>query len=285
VITDETTLRPRTAKVESLIQWASVSPTGKRALFEARGDLFTAPAEFGPVVNTSRSSGVAERYPRWSPDGKTLAYWSDRSGEYELTIRPAEGNGPEKKLTSLGAGFRYAPFWSPDSRKVAFIDKSMRVYVADVDSGKTTRIDECPEWMNHPTLVGIEFKWSPDSRWVVYSRPTGDANNAIFLYDTKGAKLTRATTGYLNDNLPVFDPDGQYLYYASNRDFSPVYSDFDNSWAYPNATRLVAVPLRKDVKSPLHARNDYEGAPGETKKPDEKKDEKKDDATDSRIAP
>jgi tricorn protease len=278
VITDETTLRPRTAKVESLIQWASVSPTGKRALFEARGDLFTAPAEFGPVVNTSRSSGVAERYPRWSPDGKTLAYWSDRSGEYELTIRPAEGNGPEKKLTSLGAGFRYAPFWSPDSRKVAFIDKSMRVYVADVDSGKTTRIDECPEWMNHPTLAGIEFKWSPDSRWVVYSRPTGDANNAIFLYDTKGAKLTRATTGYLNDNLPVFDPDGQYLYYASNRDFSPVYSDFDNSWAYPNATRLVAVPLRKDVKSPLHARNDYEGAPGETKKPDEKKDEKKDDA-------
>jgi tricorn protease len=96
VFTDETTLRTRTAKVEKLIQWMSVSPTGKRALFEARGDLFTAPAEFGPIVNATRTSGVAERYPRWSPDGKTLAYWSDRSGEYELTLRPVESAGAER---------------------------------------------------------------------------------------------------------------------------------------------------------------------------------------------
>ena len=124
VVTDETTLRARTAKADTLIRSASVSPTGKRALFEARGDVFTAPAEFGPVVNMSRTSGVAERYPRWSPDGKTLAYWSDRSGEYELTVRPAEGAGPERKVTSLGAGFRYAPYWSPDSRKIAFVDQA-----------------------------------------------------------------------------------------------------------------------------------------------------------------
>ena len=93
VVTDEATLRPRTAKVDALIRTASVSPTGKRALFEARGDIFSAPAEFGPVMNTRRTSGVAERYPRWSPDGKTIAYWSDRSGEYELTRARAEGAG------------------------------------------------------------------------------------------------------------------------------------------------------------------------------------------------
>jgi tricorn protease len=272
VVTDETTLRPRTTKVDNLIQWAAVSPTGKRALFAARGDVFTAPAEFGPVVNASRTSGVAERYPRWSPDGKTLAYWSDRTGEYELTVRPADASGEEKKITSFGAGFRYAPYWSPDSRKVAFVDQAMRVHLTDVDSGRTTKIDECPEWMNHPTLENFEFKWSPDSRWLTYSRPTGDANSAIFLYDAKNAKLTRATTGYLNDNQPVFDPDGRYLFYASDREFAPVYGNFDNSWTYPNPTRLVAVPLRKDVPSPLHARNDYEGA-AETKKPEEKKED------------
>jgi tricorn protease len=276
VFTDETTLRGRTAKVDNLIQWAAVSPTGKRALFEARGDLFTAPAEFGPVVNASRSSGVAERYPRWSPDGKTLAYWSDRSGEYELTVRPAESAGEEKKLTALGPGFRYAPYWSPDSRKVAFVDQAMRIHVTDVASGKTTRIDESPEWLNHGTLANFEFEWSPDSRWLTYSRPTGDSNSAIFLYDTRSSKLTRATSGYLNDSQPAFDPEGKYLFYASDREFRPVYGSFDNSWTYPNPTRLVAVPLRKDVQSPLYPRNDHEGQP-ETKKPDEKKDEKKDE--------
>jgi tricorn protease len=271
VVTDESTLRARTVKVDSGIQWATVSPTGKRALFEARGEVFSAPAEFGPVMNVSRTSGVAERYPRWSPDGKLLAYWSDRSGEYELYVRPAEGAGSERKVTSLGPGFRYAPEWSADSKKVAFIDQAMRIHVTEVESGKTTKIDESPEWINHGGLQGFGFEWSPDSRWLTYSRPTGDTNNSIFLYDTRNAKLIRVTTGYLNDNQPTFDPDGKYLFYASDREFIPVYGSFDNSWTYPNPTRLVAVPLRKDVQSPLYSRNDYEA--GETpKKPEESKD-------------
>ena len=281
VVTDETTLRPRVAKVESLIRGASVSPTGKRAAFEARGDVFSAPAEFGPVINLTRSSGVAERYPSWSPDGKTIAFWSDRSGEYELTVRPAEGNGADRKITSLGPGFRYTPEWSPDSKKVVFIDQAMRMRICEIESGKVTQIDESPEWMAHGDLENFRFKWSPDSRWVSYSRPTGDANGAIFLYDTRAGKLHRATTGYFNDTLPVFDPEGKYLFYQSDREFEPVYGSFDNSWTYPNPTRLVAVTLRKDVPSPLAARNDAESAAIDTnkkddgKKPDEKKEGEK----------
>jgi tricorn protease len=276
VVTDESTLRPRVAKVEALIRPPSVSPTGKRALFEARGDVFSAPAEFGPVVNVTRSSGVAERYPRWSPDGKIIAYWSDRSGEYELTVRPADDNGAERKITALGAGFRYAPHWSPDSRKVVFIDQSMRMRLCETESGKVTVFDTSPEWIAHDDLESFAFRWSPDSRWVAYARPTTDANSAIFLFDTTTGKTHRVTSGYLTDARPVFDPEGKYLFYASDREFDPVYGSFDNSWTYPNPTKLVAVPLRKDVPSPLAARNDSENPAIDTgRKPDEQKSEEK----------
>ncbi len=271
-VTDAMTLRTRAAKVDSLIQHASSSSTGKRAAFEARGDVFTVPAEHGAVVNVTRSSGVAERYPSWSPDGKTLAYWSDRTGEYELMVRPADGSGAEKKLTSLGAGFRYTPFWSPDSKKMVFIDQAMRIRLMDVQTGKIADVDSSPEWISHGGLQAFRFQWSPDSRWISFARPVTPSNTAIFLYDTKSAALHQVTAGYLNDTQPTFDPEGKYLFYASDREFSPVYGSFDNSWTYANPTKIVAVPLRKDVKSPLYARNDEEGAPDSAKKED-KKDE------------
>ena len=130
VTTDRSTLKPRLENVSSLIQWATVSPSGKRALFSARGDIFSVPAEHGIVRNETRTSGVAERYPAWSPDGKLIAYWSDRTGEYELTVRDAErnpdGSNEEKTLTTLGPGFRYPPQWSPDSKKVLWIDQAMK---------------------------------------------------------------------------------------------------------------------------------------------------------------
>jgi tricorn protease len=273
VVTDETTLRVRTAKAESLIRSAAVSPTGKRAVFEARGDVFTVPAEFGAVVNVTRSSGVVERYPRWSPDGKTVAYWSDRSGEYELTLRAVDGAAPERKVTSLGAGFRYAPQWSPDSRKLAFIDQAMRIRIYDIEANRLTPIDQSPEWISHPGLESFRMQWSPDSRWLTYARPTSSANSAVFLYDTKSSKLHQATTGYLNDAQPTFEPEGKYLFYASDREFDPVYGSFDNTWTYPNPTKLVVVPLRRDVKSPLAARNDSENPALDTN--DKKEDDKK----------
>lgn len=261
VVTDQQTLRPRTEKVESLINWTSVSPTGQRAIFEARGDVITAPAEYGAVMNLTRSSGVADRYPRWSPDGKSVAYWSDRSGEYELVVRPADGTGAEKQITKLGAGFRYAPHWSPDSRMVAFADQAMRVRIVDVTSGTVKDVDQSPQWLGHGQIQAWRFVWSADSRWLAYSRNhSATGNNAIFLYDTKNGTRRQVTSGYLNDQLPVFDPDGKYLYYLSDRVFEPIYGNFDTSWTYANPTRVIAVPLRKNVPSPIAARNNAEPA-------------------------
>src|SRR5712692_354436 len=275
VVTDQSTLRTRTAKAEKQINAASVSPTGRRVAFEARGDIVTLPAERGAAINVTRTSGVADRYPRWSPDGKTVAYWSDRSGEYELTFRSADGSGAERKVTSLGPGFRYAPQWAPDSKKLAFIDQAMRIRVYDEATGKVTDVDKSPDWLAHDQLEAFRFQWSPDSRCLTFARPAGTSHNAIFLFDTRAGKLQQATSGYLNDTQPTFDPEGKYLFYASDRAFDPVYGTFDNTWTYANPTRLVAVPLRKDVKSPLAARNDAENPAVDTdKKEDKKADEK-----------
>ena len=259
VVTDEMSLRPRAAKAASLIGNAAPSPTGKRAAFEARGEVFTVPAEHGAVINMTDTPGVAERYPRWSPDGKTLAFWSDRTGEYELVVRPADGTGAERKVTSLGAGYRYTPFWSPDNKKIAFIDQAMRIRIVDVGAGTLAAVDQSPEWLAHPALENFRMTWSPDSRWISFARPAESGQSAIFLFDTKDGKLHQATTGYLNDGSPVFDPEGKYLFYTSDREFTPIYGSFDTSWTYANPTRLVAVPLRKDVTSPLAPRNDAEG--------------------------
>jgi len=272
VVTDLATVKPRAERVSNLIQWAGVSPAGKRAAFVARGDVFTVPAEHGPVFNLTRSSGNAERYVTWSPDGKQLAYWSDRSGEYELTVRPADGSGEERKLTSMGPGYRYQAQWSPDGKKVAFADQNMRFYVYDFDRNRVTRMDSSAVWMGHGQLANMPFNWSSDSRWVAFARPVTSSNPAVFLYDTQDGRLHQATSGYYADLAPVFDPDGKYLYYLSNRNFEPVYGDFDNSWTYPNATAIMALPLRADVASPLAPRNDMEKAdsakPGDAAKPD-----------------
>ena len=113
VVTDMIAVKPRKESVEKYVQSGAISPDGKRAVVEARGELFSLPAENGPIQNLSRSSGVAERYPSWSPNGRYIAFWSDKSGEYELTVRDMKEGAKEKKLTNLGPGFRYNLYWSP----------------------------------------------------------------------------------------------------------------------------------------------------------------------------
>lgn len=275
VVTDRSTLKPRTERVAELIQASSISPTGRRAVLQARGDVFTVPAEHGPVLNLTRTSGIAERYPTWSPDGRHIAYWSDRSGEYELTIRPADGTGEERTVTALGAGYRYEPSWSPDSKRIAFTDEQMRIRIYDLDANRLREIDRSPIWMAHGQLQSMGFNWSSDSRWLAFSRPTESGNSAVFLYNTEENELRQVTSGYYSDAQPVFDPDGKYLYFLTNRNFSPVYGDFDNSWTYPNATQIAAVALRPDVPSPLAPRNDMEEVKAEQDDDDDDDDDKR----------
>lgn len=280
VTTDRSTLKPRLENVSGLMQWATISPSGKRALFQARGDVFSAPAEHGVVRNLTRSPGVMERYPAWSPDGKLIAYWSDRTGEYELTVRDAErnagGESEERTLTKLGPGFRYPPQWSPDSQKIFWIDQAMKMWVYDFES-KTNRFIEQQKWMYHGELQGFRVNWSADSRWLAYAADLDTRNSAIVLYDLKNGTRHQVTSGFYNDDLPVFDPDGKYLYLRTGRSFNPIYSDLDSSWIYANTLQLAAIPLRKDVPSPLAPRNDEESArkKEEDKKADEKKPEEK----------
>jgi len=272
VVTDRATLKPQLEKVVDLIASADISPSGKRAVFEARGDIFSVPAEHGPIYDITRTSGFAERTPAWSPDGKLIAYWSDRTGEYELTVRNADGSGEERTVTKLGPGFRYRIFWSPDSTKLVFADQAMNINLCDVATGAVTRMDK-GLYMFEGALEAFTASWSADSRWVAYGRGIETRNEAIFLYDTQEKKLTRVTSGFYDDGSPVFDPEGKYFYYVSSRTFQPVYGDVDNTWIYSNMGNIVAVTLRVDVPSPLAPRNDVE----EGKKDEAKKDEKKDE--------
>src|SRR5512146_2247002 len=263
VVTDQATRKPQLDSEGGMIHGAWISPSGKRAVFEARGDVFTVPAEHGPVLDVTRTSGTAERWPTWSPDGKTLAYWSDRSGEYELVLRPADGSGAEEQVTSLGKGFRYTPFWSPDNRKLAFVDQAMTIWIYDRDTKKMVRVDQALSFYEG-ALESFRPSWSGDSRWLAYARDLVNTHLAVFLFDTKAGTTRQVTSGFYNDAQPAFDPDGKYLYYTSDLTFQPIYSDVDNTWIYPNSTRIMAVALRSDVPSPLAARDDEEGAAADT---------------------
>jgi tricorn protease len=246
---------------KNIESWA-ISPSGKRALFGARGEIFTVPAKHGSVRNLTNTSGVAERYPAWSPDKKYVAYFSDRTGEYELYLRRSDGKGKERQITKGGSVYRFDPVWSPDSKKIAFRDKTSSIFTLNVADGKPKFVDK-----DDVTYIS-DYAWSDDSQWLVYTKKMETGQGAIMIYDAVKHKIHQVTSGYYDDFQPVFDPDGEYLFFYSNRTFRPVYGDMDATWVYPNATDIFALTLRKDVKSPIAPRTDEE----EVK--EEKKEEK-----------
>ncbi|HKG92936.1 MAG TPA: DPP IV N-terminal domain-containing protein [Gemmatimonadaceae bacterium] len=278
VITDLASLRPRVTNVSRLVQSFDISPTGKRAVFEARGELFTVPEKNGVVRNVTTSSASAERSPAWSPDGKWIAYWSDRTGEYELTLEPADAAGEPRTVTKFGRGFRYHPYWSPDSKRVAFIDQEGYMHVTDVATGKTVDVDQT-RYSNHGTLSAWTPSWSADGRWLAYDKATDAGQAVVMLYDTQGSKATQVTSGFYGAQNPTFDPGGKYLYFRTQQNFAPTYSNMDNTWIYANSTVIAAVPLRRDVPSPLAPRNDEEKGPPQTPAQAEARLEAKRDST------
>ena len=279
VITDQQAILPKMVNAQKYIQHLNISPKGNRALAEARGDIFSLPAEKGYILNFTQSSGSAQRFPSWSPDGKSVAYWSDESGEYELTIYNVE-KGISKQITNLGPGFRYNIYWSPDAKKVAFIDQAMKIQVADVESGETKVIDK-GLWMYHGALENFTVSWSPDSKWLSWHRGAENRNAVVFIYNTDSGEKEQVTSDFYNNLSPTFSPDGKYLYVLTNRLMKPRYSDFDNSFVYDNSTLVAAISLKKETPSPVEPENDKVELKNEEEKPDnvdeengEKADEK-----------
>ena len=249
---DRPRLRPRYHDLSEAVSGVRMSPGGKRVVLEARGEIFTAPVGDGAARNLTRTSGVAERYPSWSPDGKWIAYWSDRSGEYELTLRRPDGSEfegsddhGEMRITSLGAGWKYAADWSPDSTKPVFGLQTGELYLHDLETKEQILIDR------NPGRGLIRIDWSADSSWLTWARRhSSGALEAIQLYDVVERKRHEVTSGMFSDSDPCFDLSGDWLFFTSARTFNPSYSEFDTTWIYDDANNVLAVPLRADVENP-----------------------------------
>ena len=276
VVTDLMSVKPSRESAKDYVQNIGISPDGNRAIIEARGDVFSLPGSKGTVRNLTRTPGVAERYPAWSPNGRYVAYWSDKTGEYELTLSDMTKGGEETTISSLGPGFRYRIYWSPDNEKIAYVDQAMNIHVFDVDA-RTDKVIDQDIVLFEGGLRNWRPSWSNDGTWLAYSKTLGNGNSAVFIYNTDNGELTQATNGFYSDMNPTFEPEGKYLYVLTNRSFQPVYSDFDNSWSYPNATQLALITLRDDVESPLHAENDTVAIAMDDEKEDEEAEEEKEE--------
>jgi len=235
---------------------AGLSPTGKRAIFEYRGELFTVPAENGSWRDITRTSGVADRYPAWSPDGKRIAWFNDDGGEYGLVIGDQEGN-VVRRVQFDHPTFYFQPTWSPDGTKIAFTNTDFRVLVMDVTSGKVTDIDG--EEYADPRR-SLDPVWSPDSRWVTYTKRLDNMYRAVFVYDTKTGEKHQVTDGMADAVAPVFDASGKYLYFLASTDFALSSSWLDMSGYDRPVTRALYVTLlAKRTPSPFLPKSDEEG--------------------------
>ena len=278
VVSDQTKLIPGLKKVEKMISNATLSPKANRVVMEARGELFSLPAKDGYIANLGQSSGSAERYPAWSPNGKYIAYWSDKSGEYNLYMKDMENPWKEdRKITNYSSGYYYNLYWSPDSKKIIFADNTQGVNLLDVASGAIKKVDQITYGFSHFWALGFSVDWSSDSKWISYSKQIANENSAIYAYHLDSDKIHQLTSGYYSDSNPVFDPDGKYMYFTTNRNLQALYSDLDDTWVYPNATAIAAVPLSDTIASPLEPKNDaVEAKEEEKKEPKEEGDKKKD---------
>ena len=268
-------LRPHYVNVAKRVESADISPNGARAIFEARGEILTVPAEKGDPRNLTNSPGIHEREPVWSPDGKSIAYFSDESGEYELHIRAQDGLGEVKKI-ALGdkAQFYMAPRWSPDSKKIAYLDNHVGLWYIDLEARNPVRVD----LDTYRADRSLTPDWSPDSKWLVYAKTLKSGLSAIHLYSLASAKATQITDGLSDAGHPVFDREGKYVYFIASTDSGPGNEPNLQSSVQRVTSSVYLVVLSKDEKSPLAPESDDEKPADETNKADPKKqDSKKDD--------
>src|SRR6267378_4044606 len=257
--------RPHYEKVGGKIQNAAISPAGARAVFEARGEILTVPGEKGDIRNLTRTTAAAERDPAWSPDGKSIAYFSDESGEYALHISDQTGSGAVKKI-NLGnpPSFFYGPLWSPDSKRIAYTDKRLNLWYVDVEKGAPVKVTT--DRYEDPTSAFNE-NWSPDSKWLAYGKLLENHMRAVFVYSLETGKESQITDGISDARYPVFDKGGKSLFFAVSTDVGLSAGWLDlSSFQHPVLRSVYAAVLKKGDPSPVEPQSDEE------KIADEKKD-------------
>jgi len=247
-------MMPRWTDVSSRMTNMELSPTGKRVLVEARGEIFTIPAEKGDVRNLTNSSGSAERDPAWSPDGKYVSYFSDRSGEYRLYIQEQDGLKPPREIPLEKPSRYYTVSWSPDSKKLLFSDTNLKVWVLDVASGQARIVGQDPWMVPQRTLNPT---WSPDSKWVAYASRLRSLYHAIFVSNADTGETRQITDGLSDAVWPVWDANGKYLWFLASTDFG-LRSQWLDMTSYDRETNygLYMAVLNKNETSPLLPESD-----------------------------
>lgn len=243
-----------------------ISPTGNRVVVDARGDIFSIPTEEGTIVNLTKSQGVRDIYPTWSPDGKNIAFFNDATGEYELYLIENKQDAKPTQITTNSKGWKYPAKWSPNSKYLLYFDRSMKLQLVDITTKKTTIIDT-------PTSNEIRsYSFSPNSQWIAYTKNSSNNQSAIWVYNIEKATKQQLTDATFSDNSPVFSKCGNYIFFLSDRDFNLTFSDFEFNYLYNNATRIYAIALRKDSPKLLKTKETTEPLTAETKKEAEKSD-------------
>ena len=273
-------VRPHFAKVEpKRIVNFNISPTGARAVFEAWGEIWTVPTDKGDIRDITRSPAVADRDPAWSPDGKSIAYFSDESGEYDLAIRDQNGFGTVRHI-SLGnpPSFFYTPTWSPDSKKIAFSDKRLQLWYVDLSTSTPKLVDT--DYFGGFGATQMQQTWSPDSKWIAYVRQLPSGLHAVYVYSVEQGKTTQITDGMSDTLYPAWDKNGKYLYFTASTDVALTTAGLDMTSQEHRVSRAVYVAvLSKDEKSPLAPESDEE-KPKDEKKADSDKDKDQDKSKD-----
>ncbi|MDX2029936.1 MAG: PDZ domain-containing protein [Blastocatellia bacterium] len=279
---DLLTLRPRYERVGTRIASGRISPTGARAVFEARGEIVTVPAEKGDPRNLTGTPGVMERYPAWSPDGRWVSYFSDESGEYALHLRDQKGAGEVKKI-ALDPSFYDGQSWSPDSRKVLLTDKRNNLWYIEVEKGTPVKVDKNPF-----TPGSISPTWAPDSRWIAYTKQSDNYLHAVWVYSLETGKSHQLTDALSDAQSPAFDKSGKYIYFTASTNRGPGIGFAEMStFPHQSSRSVYVIVLRNDIPSPLAPESDEEkvteekkepAAPANGAKPEEKPQEKKADA-------
>lgn len=252
ILFDNPNLLPYFKNVKDDISSFDISPSGKRAVFQARGEIFTLPAEQGITYNLTETPGQREIYPAWSPDGRYFAFYSDKTGEYEIYLMDKAEENKIIQLTKGSRIWRFPSVWSPDSTKLLFSDKNQKLQILDMKTQETTVVDKARRFDI------TQYSWSPDSQWVTYTKDGDNGQQAVWVYSLEKAESFQLTDDMHEDFSPVFSSCGKYLYFLSNRTFNLTFSSFEQDYLYHNATKIYAAALTKDTEPLFEEKNDIE---------------------------